>query len=74
MPRVSSDYNLEVVHLALAGQWHPTPNGSPTPRDVIPLFHKLIWWLCPKGMNGGPESISGTVRRGFLCVSRKRRA
>jgi hypothetical protein len=47
--RVSSEYNLEVINKKVAAQWHPTKNGTLTPKDVTPGSEKKIWWVCEKG-------------------------
>ena len=31
----------------VAKEWHPTLNGNLTPKDVMPVSGKKIWWLCP---------------------------
>ena len=36
MARVSSDYNLAVIHPKIAELWHPTLNGELFPRNVAP--------------------------------------
>ena len=41
--------NLAVQNPALAGQWHPTRNGSLTPADVTPFAGRRIAWLCACG-------------------------
>ncbi len=46
---VCKDNCLETVNSALAKQWHPTKNGSLTPRDVAPGSPKKVWWICEKG-------------------------
>lgn len=33
----------------LAAQWHPTKNGSRTPRDVTSHSHEKVWWMCDHG-------------------------
>ena len=30
----------------LVREWHPTKNGSLTPRNVTTDHHKKVWWLC----------------------------
>ncbi|MBW1666607.1 MAG: zinc-ribbon domain-containing protein [Deltaproteobacteria bacterium] len=45
---VSEENNLERVNPELAKQWHPTKNGSLTPRDVTPCSHRKVWWICEK--------------------------
>lgn len=34
---------------AIARQWHPTRNGSLTPRDVTVGSKKRVWWRCSRG-------------------------
>ena len=41
--------NLFSANPTLAGEWHPTRNGSLTPGNVTPKSHKKAWWLCQKG-------------------------
>ena len=43
------DNCLETINPTLARQWHPTKNGSLTPRDVTPGSEKKVWWVCDKG-------------------------
>lgn len=42
-------HNLLSKYPALAKEWHPTKNGSLTPRDVTPGSGKKVWWICGKG-------------------------
>jgi hypothetical protein len=35
----------------LAGQWHPTENGSLTPKDVSTQSNKRVMWLCTSKSN-----------------------
>ena len=42
-------YNLATEYPEIARQWHPTKNGSLTPRDILPYSEKKIWWRCDKG-------------------------
>jgi hypothetical protein len=58
MAKVTLQYNLAVIHPALAGQWHPTRNGSLTSRSVTPCSHKLIWWLCSKRKHEWQDTVS----------------
>lgn len=39
--------DLGSVNLNLAKWWHPTRNGSLTPRDVTANSHKKVWWFLP---------------------------
>jgi len=40
---------LSTVNPTLAAEWHPTRNGSLTPKDVTPRSHKKVWWQCKRG-------------------------
>lgn len=33
----------------VAAQWHPTRNGTLTPRDVPPYSNRRVWWVCELG-------------------------
>lgn len=33
----------------IAAEWHPTKNGSLTPRQVMPGSHRKVWWKCSQG-------------------------
>lgn len=33
----------------IAGEWHPTQNGSLTPAGVSASSNKKVWWRCPLG-------------------------
>ena len=37
---------LAVASPAVAAEWHPTRNGTLTPRDVGPGSHARVWWRC----------------------------
>lgn len=37
------------VEQGVAVQWHPTKNGTLTPRDVTAFDNEKRWWLCEKG-------------------------
>lgn len=41
--------DLQTLDPALAAQWHPTKNGSLTPRDFAPVSGKWVWWQCRYG-------------------------
>lgn len=61
----------------LASEWHPTKNGSLTPKDVMPGTNKKVWWLCEKGHewensinvrnggNGCPYCANQIVLKGY---------
>ena len=46
---VLGENDLATTHPELAGQWHPTKNGSLTPREVMAGTRKKVWWQCEKG-------------------------
>ena len=48
MAKLTSSHNLQIVNPELAKQWHPTKNGTLTPRDVTPGSAKKVWWICDK--------------------------
>jgi hypothetical protein len=49
VPQLSESYNLYVVRPDLARQWHPTKNGSLSPKEVSPGSSRQVWWLCENG-------------------------
>jgi hypothetical protein len=46
---VCEDNCLHTVNPSLAKEWHPTKNGSLTPKNVMPGSGKKAWWICKKG-------------------------
>jgi hypothetical protein len=44
-----SELSLAKADPEIAGQWHPTKNGSVTPAHVRPNSFKKRWWRCEKG-------------------------
>jgi len=49
MPKATQQNNLKRINPVLAKEWHPTKNGSLTPRDVGSYSHKKVWWICSSG-------------------------
>ena len=47
--RATKETCLETVNPELVKEWHPTKNGSLTPRDVAHCSNKKVWWICKKG-------------------------
>lgn len=48
--RVLAGFNdLATIRPDLAGEWHSTRNGSLTPRDVVAVSTKAVWWECSRG-------------------------
>lgn len=47
--RVSDTDCLQTMNRSLAQEWHPTKNGTLTPKDVRQWSRKKVWWICSKG-------------------------
>lgn len=47
--RVWTGNCLEQKYPHVARYWHPSKNGSLTPRDVTPHSSKAVWWRCERG-------------------------
>jgi len=63
--KVCIDNCLYTVNPELAGEWHPTKNGSSTPKDVTPGSTKKAWWVCSKGHMW--EAVVSYRNRGTGC-------
>lgn len=50
----------------MAAEWHPTKNGTLTPRDLMSSVPKVVWWECPKGhaYQASPNSRSSIGPKG----------
>ncbi len=46
--RVTPATSLAARFPDLAGEWHPTKNGSRRPDDVVPGSGARVWWRCAK--------------------------
>ena len=69
--RVSKEYNLEVANKNVAAQWHPTKNGTLSPKDVTPGSTKKVWWICDKGHEYQARVYNRSKGRGCpYCVGR----
>ncbi len=47
--KVCIDNCLKTINPKLAKEWHPTKNGTLTPKDVTPNSGRKVWWICSKG-------------------------
>jgi len=48
--KVLAGFNdLAIKYPDVAKEWHPTKNGSLTPREVSASSKKKAWWICSKG-------------------------
>ena len=54
----------------LAQEWHPTRNGSLTPRDISSKSSKRIWWKCIKGHEW--DSVVAWRAKGSSCPQCRR--
>ena len=63
--RVCIDNCLHTVNPGLAREWHPTKNGSLTPKDVTPGSTKKVWWTCSEGHTW--EAVVSYRSRGTGC-------
>ena len=57
--KVGEDNCLAHLNPELASQWHPTRNGSVSPKDVTLFSCRKVWWKCAKGH----EWLSGVYSR-----------
>jgi Probable Zinc-ribbon domain len=71
MARVSSDYNLAVIHSTLVGQCRPHKNSDLTPREVTRDSNRKVWWICRKGHEWQATIVDMTAK-GQGCAIRYR--
>jgi hypothetical protein len=62
MARVSSVYNLAVIHSKIAAQLHPTKTGMLTPHPVSLSSGKKVFWLCQEGHEWQATFVKRTAR------------
>ena len=70
---VPGDNDLASSFPDIAAQWHPTKNGSLTPRQVRPAANRKVWWRCELGHDYLASIGSRTINaRGCpYCAGRK---
>ncbi len=72
--RVTSTNSLAARAPKTAKLWHPTRNGSLTPRDVTKFSMRVVWWRCPEGSDhvwqGQVAAQSIHLRCAFCCNRR----
>ncbi len=61
------DNCLKTINPKLAKEWHPTKNGTLTPRDVTPKSHKKVWWICSKNKNHEWAAAISSRNKGHGC-------
>ena len=69
---IPGENDLNTVHPELAQQWHPTCNGTLTPRQVLPGSHRKVWWLCSKGHTWQAEVAARVSGNGCPICAGKR--
>ncbi|MCK4574860.1 zinc-ribbon domain-containing protein, partial [candidate division WOR-3 bacterium] len=70
---VCSDNCLETLNPSLAKEWHPTKNGSLTPKEVTPGSNKKVWWLCQNGHEWQARIQDRNRGKGCMLCYRKRK-
>jgi hypothetical protein len=45
--KVTDESCLKAKNPAVAKLWHPTRNGTLTPKEMPPNSNKVVWWKCP---------------------------
>jgi len=70
--RATKERCLSVVNRQLACQWHPTKNGTLTPKDVAPASRKKVWWRCRQGHEWEAKISNRSIGRGCpYCAGKK---
>src|SRR5262249_28188785 len=73
--RISSTNSLAVTGPKVARDWHPTKNGTLTPRDVTRGAHHRVWWRCQFG-HEWQATVNHRTAKGAGCpgcaLARKR--
>jgi hypothetical protein len=63
--KASRENCLQTLNPKVARQWHPTKNGSLTPRDVTAGSARSVWWFCGKGHSW--DAKVADRKRGLGC-------
>ena len=80
--RVLPGFNdLAAVEPKIAGQWHPTMNGTLTPEMVTAGSNRMAWWQCSEGhvwkavisSRTGPQKCGCPVCAGQIRKRRRER-
>ena len=70
--KASNENCLQIHNPVLAKEWHPTKNGSLTPRDVTVSSSKKVWWQCSNGHEWEAQISNRNSGRGCAeCSGRK---
>jgi hypothetical protein len=69
--RVSKTNSLASRFPKVARQWHPTKNGTLTPKDVTSGTERRVWWRCVSGHEWQAPVLYRT-QRGYGCAQCRR--
>ena len=70
--RLSKTNALATCFPKVARQWHPTKNGTLTPKDVTSRTWRRVWWRCVSG-HEWHASVCARTLRGHGCPHCRRR-
>ncbi len=59
---------MSTTHPELAKEFHPTKNGSLTPKNILGTYSKKVWWKCKKGPDHEWEASPENRARGTGCA------
>ena len=65
--KVSVTNSLATKYPEIAKLWHPSKNGSLSPKDVLPKSAKKVWWHCEKGDDHDHQIPISSKTRGVSC-------
>ena len=60
------EYCIERGKTAVLREWHPTKNGSLTPKDMTYGSSRKVWWLCEKG-HEWPQRVCDRILSSHNC-------
>ena len=69
--RATSETCLQAVNKRLAREWHPSKNGSLTPKAVLPNSGQKVWWKCSNGHEWQAQIQSRNKGCGCACCSER---
>lgn len=69
--KATEDKSLLALRPDIAAEWHPTKNGTLTPKDVTVFSHKTVWWRCSKGHEWKAVISSRSTRGCPVCSNHK---
>lgn len=65
--KACEDNCLAIKNPKLAKEWHPSKNGSLTPKDVTCGSSKRVWWKCTKGQDHEWQAAVSNRTAGGAC-------